>query len=113
MNGWASRCSRPGPRTPTDKAIVESTFGSINTLFCQHVAGYTGSNTTLRGADATGAWTLPELQDLLDEWLIVGWQPRPHDALRDPHVAAAGAVAEREVRRAGRRGRLPAADAVR
>ena len=33
---------RARPRTPTDKAIVEATFGSINTLFCQHVAGYTG-----------------------------------------------------------------------
>lgn len=39
---------------------------------------------SLRGVDATGAWTLPELQDLLDEWLLAGWQPRPHDALRDP-----------------------------
>jgi hypothetical protein len=75
---------RARPRTPTDKAIVEATFGSINTLFCQHVAAYTGSNTTLCGLDATGAWTLPELQDLLDEWLLVGWQPRPHDAPRDP-----------------------------
>jgi transposase InsO family protein len=75
---------RARPRTPTDKAIVEATFGSINALFCQHVAAYTGSNTTLRGLDAAGAWTLPELQDLLDEWLLVGWQPRPHDALRDP-----------------------------
>ncbi|HEX9498223.1 MAG TPA: integrase, partial [Mycobacterium sp.] len=27
---------RARPRTPTDKAIVEATFGSINTLFCQH-----------------------------------------------------------------------------
>jgi transposase InsO family protein len=72
------------PRTPTDKAIVEATFGAINTLFCQHVASYTGSNPTLRGTDATGAWTLPELQELLDEWVLAGWQPRPHDALRDP-----------------------------
>lgn len=72
------------PRTPTDKAIVEATFGAINTLFCQHVASYTGSNPTLRGSDATGAWTLPELQELLDEWVLAGWQPRPHDALRDP-----------------------------
>ncbi len=75
---------RARPRTPTDKAIVEATFGSINTLFCQHVVSYTGSNTTSRGTDATGAWTVPELQDLLDEWLLAGWQPRPHDALRDP-----------------------------
>ncbi|BCI90631.1 transposase [Mycobacterium kansasii] len=72
------------PRTPTDKAIVEATFSAINTLFCQHVASYTGSNPTRRGSDVTGAWTLPELQDLLDEWLLVGWQTRPHDALRDP-----------------------------
>jgi transposase InsO family protein len=77
---------RARPRTPTDKAVVEASFGAINTLFCQHVASYTGSNPTLRGADTTGAWTLPELQDLLDEWLLAGWQPRPHDALRDPLV---------------------------
>jgi len=72
------------PRTPTDKPIVEHTFWSINSLFCQHVASYTSFNTTRRGTDATGAWTLIELQDLLDEWLLVGWQMRPHDALRDP-----------------------------
>ncbi|AQY20234.1 hypothetical protein T261_00963 [Streptomyces lydicus] len=29
---------RARPRTPTDKAIVEATFSSINTLFCQHLA---------------------------------------------------------------------------
>jgi transposase InsO family protein len=70
--------------TPTDKAIVEATFDAINTLFCQYVAGYTGSNTTLRGADVQAVWTVPELQDLLDEWIIAGWQQRPHDGLRDP-----------------------------
>ena len=53
-----------------DKAIVEATFGSIDTMFCQHVAAYTGSDTTLRGPDVTGAWTLPELQNLFDEWLL-------------------------------------------
>jgi len=74
---------RPG--TPTDKGIVEATFAAINTLFCQHVAGYTGSNTTLRGSDVDAVWTLPDLQDLLDEWLLCGWQARPHDALRDPY----------------------------
>jgi putative transposase len=76
---------RPG--TPTDKAIVEATFDAINTLFCQHVAGYTGSNTQLRGdrVAAEVTWTLPDLQDLLDEWLLCGWQSRPHHALRDPY----------------------------
>ncbi|HZM65308.1 MAG TPA: transposase family protein, partial [Nakamurella sp.] len=37
---------RARPHTPTDKPVVEATFGAINTLFCQHVAAYTGSNPT-------------------------------------------------------------------
>ena len=55
-----------------NKGIVEATFDAINTLFCQHVAGYTGSNTQLRGdrVSAEAAWTVPDLQDLLDEWLL-------------------------------------------
>ena len=77
---------RARKRTPTDKAVVEATFGSINTLWCQHLRGYTGSNTTRRGerVEADAVWTVPQLQDLLDEWLIAGWQTRRHDSLRDP-----------------------------
>jgi transposase InsO family protein len=74
------------PYTPTDKAIVERTFESINTLFCQHVAGYKGFDVSRRGADveAQAAWTLAELEDLFAEWVVVGWQHRPHDALWAP-----------------------------
>jgi putative transposase len=66
---------RARPRTPTDKAVVEATFSSINTLFTQHLAAYTGSNTSRRGdrVEQHAAWTIPELQDLLDEWLIAGF----------------------------------------
>ncbi|GAB3976546.1 integrase [Plantactinospora veratri] len=76
------------PHTPTDKAIAERTFSSINTLFCQYVAGYTGGNVTRRGdrvADEA-VWSLAELQDLLDEWIVAGWQSRPHEGLHDPHT---------------------------
>ncbi|MFI5726019.1 Mu transposase C-terminal domain-containing protein [Streptomyces cyaneofuscatus] len=78
---------RSRPRTPTDKAIVEATFSAINTLFCQHLAAYTGANVSRRGerVEEQVAWTVPELQDLLDEWLIAGWQTRAHDSLRDPY----------------------------
>ncbi|MGA4851289.1 Mu transposase C-terminal domain-containing protein [Streptomyces sp. G5(2025)] len=77
---------RARPRTPTDKAIVEATFSSINTLFSQHLAGYTGRDVSRRGEriEDRAVWTVPELQDLLDEWLLAGWQARPHSALRDP-----------------------------
>jgi hypothetical protein len=72
--------------TPTDKATIERTFGSINTLFCQHVAGYTGRDVTRRCADPGGdnLWSLADLQELLDEWVIAGWQCRPHEGLRHP-----------------------------
>ena len=70
------------------KAICERTFSSVNTLFCQYVAGYTGSDVTRRGRDvaAEAVWTLPQLQDLLDEWIVAGWQNRPHEGLRSPYL---------------------------
>jgi hypothetical protein len=69
------------------KAIVEATFSAINTLWCQHLPGYTGRDVTRRGKrpEAEAAWAVPELQDLLDEWVVAGWQHRPHDSLRDPY----------------------------
>ncbi|MGV9884911.1 transposase [Streptomyces sp. NPDC003006] len=74
------------PRRPQAKAVVERTFGAINDLFCQHVAGHTGSNPLRRGKDvaAEARWTIPQLQDFLDEWITAGWQNRPHDGLRHP-----------------------------
>ncbi|PMR62196.1 integrase [Verrucosispora sp. ts21] len=74
------------PRSPTDKGIVERTFGSINTLFCQYVAGYTGRDVAHRGSrvQAEAVWSMAQMQDLLDEWIIIGWQQRPHDGLLSP-----------------------------
>ncbi|WP_326593522.1 Mu transposase C-terminal domain-containing protein [Streptomyces sp. NBC_01294] len=74
--------------TPTDKGTIEKTLGSVATLFAQFVAGYTGSTTDRRGRKLEDGplWSLPELQSLLDEWVIVVWQTRPHDGLRDPQA---------------------------
>lgn len=71
------------PYTPTDKATVERTFGSINTLFCQHIHGYVGSSVAMRGKDpATEAvFTVAQLQELFDEWVVAVWQNRPHESL--------------------------------
>ncbi|WP_321170765.1 hypothetical protein [Embleya scabrispora] len=73
------------PFAPTAKGIVERTFGSINTLFCQHLPGYTGSDVTRRGKDAEreACFSVAQLQDLLDEWLV-HWHQRPHEGLRHP-----------------------------
>lgn len=92
---FLAACARLGislqpahPHTPTDKGVVERTFSSINTLFCQHVAGYTGRDTTRRGRDVAGqaVWSLAQLQDLFDQWVLAGWQTRPHDGLRHPEL---------------------------
>lgn len=73
------------PFAPTAKSIVERTFGSINTLFCQHLPGYTGSDVTRRGRDVAreACYSVAQLQNLLDEWLV-HWHHRPHEGLRHP-----------------------------
>ncbi len=95
---FLAACARLGisvqpahPYTPTDKAVVERTFSSINTLFCQYLAGYTGRDVTRRGRDVEeqAVWSLGELQDLFDQWVVTGWQPRPHDGLRHPDLPRA------------------------
>ncbi|KUL48980.1 transposase [Streptomyces sp. NRRL S-1521] len=74
------------PRSPAAKGAVERTFGSINSLFAQHVAGYTGSHVLERGhaVEDEAHFTVAQLQELLDEWVTACWQHRPHDGLRHP-----------------------------
>ncbi|WP_406841105.1 transposase [Streptomyces sp. AHU1] len=77
------------PRSPAAKGAVERTFGSINSLFAQHVAGYTGPHVLARGeaVQDEARFTVAQLQELLDEWITACWQHRPHDGLRHPLLA--------------------------
>ncbi|WP_018571182.1 Mu transposase C-terminal domain-containing protein [Streptomyces sp. PsTaAH-124] len=72
--------------SPFEKGHIEKTLGSVATMFAQFLPGYTGRNTDHRGRhpEEENLWSLPELQDLLDEWIVAKWQNRPHDGLRDP-----------------------------
>jgi len=72
--------------TGTDKPHIERMLGSVATMFAQYVSGYTGRSAEHRGlgTEDKAVWSLPELQDLLDQWIIAYWQNRPHDGLRDP-----------------------------
>lgn len=73
------------PHAPAAKGIVERTFGTINALLGQHLPGYTGSDVTRRGpaAETEACFSVAQLQDLLDEWLI-HYHHRPHEGLRHP-----------------------------
>lgn len=76
------------PYTPTDKAHVERTFGSISSLFLQYAKGYVGRSVEYRGRDAgtrsDELITIAQMQELLEDWIAVHWQTRAHDGLRDP-----------------------------
>ncbi|WP_424863012.1 Mu transposase C-terminal domain-containing protein [Streptomyces sp. MMS24-I29] len=71
---------------PFQKGHIEKMLDSVALMFAQFLPGYTGRNTDQRGRhpERENVWSLPELQDLLDEWVIAKWQNRPHDGLRDP-----------------------------
>jgi hypothetical protein len=60
--------------TGTDKPHIERTLGSVASLFAQFVAGYTGRSPEYRGRGTRqqAVWSLLELQELLDEWIIAG-----------------------------------------
>jgi hypothetical protein len=58
----------------------------VATLFCQFTSGYLGRSAEHRGSrvEDEPLWSLLELQELLDEWILACWQSRRHDGLRDP-----------------------------
>ena len=70
----------------SEKGHIERYFGSVASLFCQFAAGYVGRSPDRRGRHVENQplWTMSELQELLDEWLVSVWMNRPHDGLRDP-----------------------------
>jgi transposase InsO family protein len=75
--------------SPWEKGAVERSFASVGSLFAQYVAGYVGSCVERRGrgAERDAVWSMLELQELLDEWIVAVWQNRPHDGLRHPLMA--------------------------
>ncbi|KJS60395.1 Mu transposase C-terminal domain-containing protein [Streptomyces rubellomurinus] len=79
-------CQPTHKGSPFEKGHIEKMLGSVATMFAQFLPGYTGRNTDRRGRhlERENLWSLPELQELLDEWIVARWQNRPHEGLRDP-----------------------------
>ena len=69
-----------------EKGHIERCIGSAGTMFCQFASGYAGRNPDRRGrhVEDQPLWSMAELQELLDEWLVAFWMNREHDGLRDP-----------------------------
>lgn len=74
------------PYSPTNKPHVERAFGVTNSLFTQYLGSYTGSDVARRGKDpaAEAYWTFDQMQSLLDLWVTIDYQNRPHSGLAHP-----------------------------
>ncbi|WP_326763239.1 integrase (plasmid) [Streptomyces sp. NBC_01591] len=73
-------------RTAVDKAIVERAMLAVKTGFSQYLASYTHHRLDLRGKRVRKQplWTIPQLQELFEQWVVLRWQQTPHAALRSP-----------------------------
>lgn len=67
------------PYDPTNKPIVERMFKTINEDFVRWIAGYKGRSVAYRGVhpERDAVWPLPQLQAMLDEWIVSVYQQRP------------------------------------
>lgn len=70
----------------SDKANIERAFGVINADFCQHVAGYKGSNVHYRGrgVEHGARWSIDEIEEFFAEYVIGTYQQRIHSGLTVP-----------------------------
>jgi putative transposase len=68
-----------------EKGHIERHFGTVASWFSQFASGYAGRSPDRRGrhVEDQPLWSMAELQELLDEWLLL-WLNMPHDGLRDP-----------------------------
>lgn len=91
-------------QTATDKPHVERTFETIVTRFVQYLEGFTGGSVERRGRDepTDRALALVQLQELLEDWIAIEWQNRPHEGLSDPMLPGR-ALTPNEMFRAYRR----------
>ena len=69
-----------------EKGHIERYFGSVASLFCQFASGYAGRSADRRGrhVEDQPLWSMAELQELLDEWLVAGlYRPERQNQLSD------------------------------
>ena len=75
------------PYSPTFKPHVERTMRTINNQFFKTLPGYVGNSVANRGREteiaSSGLLTIAEFADLFEQWLVLVWQNRPNDGLRD------------------------------
>ena len=85
--------------------MLEEDHGdAIKDGFVQYLEGFTGGSVERRGRDepTDRALALNQLQELLEDWIAIEWQNRPHAGLSDPMLPGR-ALTPNEMFRAYRR----------
>ncbi|GMM97062.1 helix-turn-helix domain-containing protein [Microbacterium sp. MTN4-12] len=72
---------------PTDKSPVERFFRTLDDLL-QELPGYKGADVAGRGEDpeAEAVYTVPQLEQIIREWVATVYHLRPHSSLEDPNL---------------------------
>ncbi len=83
------------PRRPGTKPAAARTLHALGALFARHTATSATGSAAFPGDGArtgtSGAYgSVPQLQDLLDEWITAVWHHRPQEGLRHPVLPRAG-----------------------
>jgi hypothetical protein len=94
---------------PWEKGGVERSFDSLDSLFCQYVAGFVGRSVEHRGTEEAceAKWTLPQLQEPLEEWSAIAWGACSYDAKARVVVTAEESWIDPFPDRSRGRGRAP------
>ena len=72
---------------PTDKSPVERFFRTLDALL-QELPGDKGADVSGRGDDPEGeaVYTVPQLEQIIREWIATVYHLRPHESLVDPSL---------------------------
>ena len=75
--------------TGTDKAWVERWFRTIDELL-KELPGYKGKDIASRGEapETEAVYTIPQLEQIIREWIAAVYHVRPHGGLVDPQLPA-------------------------
>ena len=95
---WASPCSPPTRAPRGRRARSRRSFASVGIAVRpvrRRAIPGPASDRRGKNADDDAAWSMAELQDLLDEWIVAHWQNRPARRAAAPADARQGADPER------------------
>lgn len=72
---------------PTDKSPVERFFRTLDSLL-QELPGYKGADVAGRGeaVEDEAVYTVPQLEQIIREWIATVYHLRPHPSLVDPNL---------------------------